>query len=354
LTDRLRQAFHGQVQRLPEATQMLLLAAAAEGSGDLGVVLAAGRALGVEVADLAPAEQAGLVHITGGTVTFRHPLVRAAAYHGARLGRRLAVHRALADALRGPADADRRAWHLAAAATEPDEKVAAELEKTAANAMARSGYAAAAAAYERAVQLTADPAARAERLALAAQGAAEIGDFDRAHDPAVRAMGQAVDPAAYAKMASVGALADFAQGRLPAAHRLLVDGAARAGQHDQETTVRMLMNAVQIAWFLGDPVLMADTAGRLQAAGAGGAGSLAPLVQLALWSTTQAQERPPGTLPPLAATVAAARRSRAGHRDDLAVIASVCLVTGRNSDARDLAAELVAEARLAGRIGSLS
>src|SRR6266702_3203858 len=324
LTDRLRQAFHGQVRRLPEATQTLLLAAAAEGSDDLGVVLAAGRALGVAVTDMAPAEQAGLVHIAGGTVTFRHPLVRAAVYHGARLSRRLAAHQALADALRGPTDADRRAWHLAAAATGPDEEVAAELAQTAAKAMARSGYAAAAA------------------------------DYERARSLAMRAVGQTTDPVAQARLANVRSLADFAQGRLPTAHRLLVDGAARASQHDQETAVRMLMNAVQIAWFLGDQVLMADTAGRLQAAGAGGAGSLAPLVQLALWSTTQAQERPPGTLPPLAATVAAARRSRAGHRDDLAVIASVCLVTGRNSDARDLAAELVAEARLAGRIGSLS
>jgi DNA-binding CsgD family transcriptional regulator len=353
LTDRLRRAFHGQVRRLPEATQTLLLTAAAEGSDDLGAVLAAGRALGAAVADMAPAEQAGLVHIAGGTVSFRHPLVRAAVYHGALLGRRLAAHRALADALQSPADADRRAWHLAAAATEPDEKVAAELEKTAAKAMARSGYAAAAAAYERAVQLTADPVARAGRLALAAQGAVEIGDFDRARGLAVRAMGQAADPAAYAKMARVAALADFAQGRLPTAHRLLAGGAARAGQHDQETAVRMLMNAVQIAWFLGDQVLMADTARRLQTVGAAGARPLAPLVQLALCSTAQAQESPPGTLPPLAATVAAARHSRAGHRDDLAVIASVCLVTGRNSDARDLTMELVADARLAGRIGAL-
>jgi len=354
LTDRLRQAFHGQVRRLPEATQTLLLAAAAEGSDDLGVVLAAGRALGVAVTDMAPAEQAGLVHIAGGTVTFRHPLVRAAVYHGARLSRRLAAHQALADALRGPTDADRRAWHLAAAATGPDEEVAAELAQTAAKAMARSGYAAAAAAYERAVQLTADPAAQAGRLTLAAQAAAEIGDFDRARSLAMRAVGQTTDPVAQARLANVRSLADFAQGRLPTAHRLLVDGAARASQHDQETAVRMLMNAVQIAWFLSDQVLMADTARRLQAAGAAGAGALAPLVQLALWSAAQAQERPPGTLPPLAATVAAARHARAGHRDDLAVIASVCLVTGRNSDARDLTAELVADARLAGRIGSLS
>jgi DNA-binding CsgD family transcriptional regulator len=51
--------------------------------------------------------------------------------------------------------------------------------------------------------------------------------------------------------------------------------------------------------------------------------------------------------------VAAARRSRAGHRDDLAMIAVVCLVTGRNADARELTEALIADARAQGSIGSL-
>jgi hypothetical protein len=170
LTGRLQQAFEGQARRLPGDTQALLLVAAAEGSGDLGVVLDAASMFGAVAADLAPAEQADLVRVAGSAVTFRHPLVRAAVYQGAVLGRRLAVHRALAGALRNPADADRRAWHLAAAATGPDEGVAAELERTAAKARARSGYAAAAAAYERAVQLTTDPAAQADRLIAGRRG----------------------------------------------------------------------------------------------------------------------------------------------------------------------------------------
>jgi DNA-binding CsgD family transcriptional regulator/tetratricopeptide (TPR) repeat protein len=356
LTDRLRQAFNGQVRRLPEPTQTLLLAAAAEDSGDLGVVLEAARALGPAAADIGPAEQARLVRVADGTVTFRHPLVRAAAYQAAPLDQRLAAHRALAGALHGAADADRRAWHLAAAATGPDEQVAAELERTAATAIARSGYAAAAAAYERAVQLSADPAAQARRLMLAAEAAAEIGDFDRARRLATRAVGQTTDPIAQASGASVLAAADFAQGQLPTAHQSLVEGAAQAGERDPARAARMLITALHVAWFLGDPALVAGTADRLKVRGGSDAeplASLAPLVRLMLWSAAQADKRVTEGLPPLADLVAAARRSRTGNRDDLGTIAMACLVTGRNADARDLTTALVADAREQGSIGSL-
>jgi DNA-binding CsgD family transcriptional regulator len=353
LTDRLQAAFDWQVRRLPEATQTLLLVAAAEDSGDLGVVLEAARALGVGVADLAPAEQAELVHVVDATVRFRHPLIRAAVYQSAVLGRRLAVHRALANALDLPGDADRRAWHLAAATTEPDERVAAELERTATKAMARGGYAAAAAAYERAVGLSADPAAQARRLTLAAKAAAEIGEFGRAHSLAVSAAGQTTDPALLARLAGVRAMADSAQGRLPTAHRLLVEGAVQLGGRDPLGATRMLMDALHIAWFLGDRALIADTASRLQVVGGSVAQPYVPLVQLTLWSVAQAVERPTNGLPPLADLVAAARRLRAGDRDDLALIASVSLVTGRTGDARGLLAALIADARAQGRIGWL-
>jgi DNA-binding CsgD family transcriptional regulator len=354
LTDQLQQAFEGQVRRLPGSTQTLLLVAAAAGSsGDLGVVLDAARMLGAVAADMGLAEQAGLVRIAGGTAMFRHPLVRAAVYQGAGLSRRLAVHRALAAALRNPADADRRAWHLAAAATGPDEAVAAELERTAPEAVSRSGYAAAAAAYERAVQLTADPPARAGRLMLAAAAAAQIGEFDRAGDLAARAAVQTADPIVQARLANVRAQAHFAQGRLAAAHRLLVNGAARITDADPPRAIRMLMYAMHVAWFLGDQALLADTAGRLRVVGGSGAKPLAPLVQLMLRSAAQAAGRPGEDLPRQAELVAEARRSLADHRDDLAMVAMVSLVAGLNAEARDLLAELVADARAQGRIGSL-
>jgi DNA-binding CsgD family transcriptional regulator len=51
--------------------------------------------------------------------------------------------------------------------------------------------------------------------------------------------------------------------------------------------------------------------------------------------------------------VAAARHGRAGDGDDLAMVAMVCVVTGRDADARELLAALVADARSQGRIGRL-
>ena len=144
------------VEALPEATQRLVLLAAADPVGDAVLVWRAAGYLGIGADVLRPAEDAELLTI-GSRVRFRHPLVRSAVYRGAAAADRRAVHRALADATDGHGDADRRAWHRAAAAAGPDEEVAAELVRSADRARARGGLAAAAAFLRRAVALTGDP-----------------------------------------------------------------------------------------------------------------------------------------------------------------------------------------------------
>ncbi|WP_460359651.1 ATP-binding protein, partial [Actinoallomurus bryophytorum] len=151
ITDRLQRAFAGQIDRLDEACRTLVLVIAAEGTGDLGTVLQAADRLGVPATALAEAERAGLVVVSAGSVRFRHPLVRTAAYQGALFTQRQAVHQALAETLKG-SDPHRWPWHLAAAAFGPDEKVAAALERAADRAVERDGQAAAVAAYERAAR----------------------------------------------------------------------------------------------------------------------------------------------------------------------------------------------------------
>ena len=142
-----------RVRKLPRETRRLLLLAAAEPVGDVSLLWRAAERLGISGCAGSPAEEAALIEF-GIRVRFRHPLVRSAAYRAAQPVDRQEVHRALADATNPEVDPDRRAWHLAQAVSEPDEAVAAELERSAERAQHRGGVAARAAFLERAAELT--------------------------------------------------------------------------------------------------------------------------------------------------------------------------------------------------------
>jgi AAA ATPase domain len=101
LTSRLERAFAQQVSGLPAQTRDLLLVAAADERAPAAELLAAATLLGgaeVSLDVLAPAEGAGLAGITGGSIIFRHPLVRSAVYQSAGAGGRRRAHAALAAA----------------------------------------------------------------------------------------------------------------------------------------------------------------------------------------------------------------------------------------------------------------
>lgn len=198
--DRIERAYAARMAELPAPTQLALAVAAAADTGAMDVL---GRALaqfGLGLDALEPAEAERLVAMTALHLEFRHPLVRSAAYCRAAGGELRLVHRALALALEGRTGelAERRAWHLAAAALGPDEEVAAALDAAAAAARNRSGYSAAALAFERAAELSPDPSARAARLYRAAESWQLANRADRAmvlidqaepiaHEPMLRA-----------------------------------------------------------------------------------------------------------------------------------------------------------------------
>ncbi len=160
-----------------EARRALVLAATA----DTRAMRVIARNGGAGAGGFEECEDAGLLAIREGQVTFSHPLVRSAVYQQATPAERRAAHRALAD---GFADdgryAERRAWHAAAAAVEPDEEVAGELDTAGAAAAARRGHVTAAAMFEHAARLTPDNAPRARRLFLAAHSAWLAGQGERA------------------------------------------------------------------------------------------------------------------------------------------------------------------------------
>ena len=350
LTHRLQQAFHGRIGRMPEPTRDLLLVVAAEESGDPATVLRAAAELGAGIDDLAPAEADGLL-VRGDTLALRHPLIRAAIYQGAARGRRLAVHRALAAVLDGPADADRQAWHAAAATTGTDAGVAAALEDTASRALARHGHEAAAAAYERAAQLTADPARRAHREALAAQSALDAGDTERAAALAQRAAarpGPAADVAA--RLAHVEGLAHFWQGRFQDADRLLRTGAAPIAESDPVLATAMLVQALHTGWYLGSDQL-ARTLEQLRAVPLPETEPMAPIVDfIARILGDGAGAGPP---PDLGDTVE--RSERLGSIPDRVklLLCGVGATSGQDAAAHELAVRLIRDYRTGGAAGRL-
>ncbi|WP_238005552.1 LuxR C-terminal-related transcriptional regulator [Dactylosporangium sp. AC04546] len=264
VADRVREAFQAQIAALPEPARTALLIAASDGSGELETLVGAGASLH----GLDAAERSRLLEIRGTVVGFRHPLIRAAAYQGAPAARRLAVHRALADALtRSPAidAADRRAWHLAAAALGPDEDVARELEEAAERARTRGGHAAIAAAYERAAELTADPVRRSGRVVAAALAASDAGLMGRAAALADKATSDVDDPNMLAALIQVRAHRELESGAPLAAGRIIMEGFPRVAARSSERASWLLVEAIRCAWFAGDTQLAEEAAAGLRA-----------------------------------------------------------------------------------------
>jgi DNA-binding CsgD family transcriptional regulator len=179
LSGKIEESFVNRLEALPDDRQQLLLVAAAEPTGDPGLLSRAAERLGLADAVLHPAESAHLLDVDA-RVRFRHPLARSAVYRAATPHQRRSAHRALAEATDAQLDPDRHAWHLAEATAGPNEAVAAELERAAGRAQARGGLAAAAAFLERATALTAEPQRHAERALAAAQTTYEAGALDDA------------------------------------------------------------------------------------------------------------------------------------------------------------------------------
>ena len=179
LPGRIEESFVRRLDALPEEERRFLLVAAADPVGDPLLVWRAAERLGAVAPTSLQARTDDLLDI-GEQVTFRHPLVRSAAYRSALPEQRRAVHLALAEVTDRQVDPDRRAWHLAMAAPGPDEAVASELEHSAGRAQARGGLAAAAAFLQRSVALTEDPGRRVGRALAAARANLYAGAFEAA------------------------------------------------------------------------------------------------------------------------------------------------------------------------------
>ncbi len=253
--------FGRRIEALPDAARRALALAAAEQSGRLAWIETAAGELGLRLADLEPGEGAGLVSISFGGLAWSHPLARSAAYGAASGEERRAIHAALAAAL--PAEeADRRAWHLAAAALGADEEAATAVEEASQRARAKGAYAEAAGAAAHAAQLSADDSARARRLFAAAEAAWLGGDARHTTARLDEALELAAEPRLRAEIERLRGQAALLGGDALGGHAALVRAADEVAELDPAKAVVMLAEATDACVYAGRPQPMLAAARR--------------------------------------------------------------------------------------------
>jgi DNA-binding CsgD family transcriptional regulator len=250
LSGRIEESFGQRLQALPRDSRRLLLLAAAEPLGDPLLLWRAADETGVPATAAAAAEDDGLLSI-GSRVTFRHPLVRSAVYSSALREDRLAAHLALAAATDRERDPDRRAWHMGAAASRPDEVVAEELERSAGRAQARGGLAAAAAFLARSVALSIDPARRTLRALAATEAGLRAGDFEAALGMLATAEAGSLSELESARVDLLRAEAAFSQSHGSDAPPLLLRAAKTLEPLDRQLARQTYLDAWSAALFAG-------------------------------------------------------------------------------------------------------
>ncbi len=252
--DRVQVAFLDRARRLSSEAQHLLLIAAAEESGDEEIIVAAfGEVTAAENA-LVEAQSSGLLTLGQGVLQFCHPLARSAIYRDASPSARRVAHHTLAERLGERGHLDRRAWHLAAAATGPDQSLSDDLERLALRAVQRSGHGAASTGYERAAALSPDASDRTRRLMAAAHSAWMAGQAPRARDLIHRAEQTTDDPVLQASLLHLRGRAALRNGEVDAAYRVLLHGAEMVRDLAPPQALEMLADAVEAAMYAGDGV----------------------------------------------------------------------------------------------------
>ena len=220
---RLQQHFLAMVHALPVETQTFLQLASVDSSTDPVVLWHAAKLLGVDRDAAAAAESERLI-VVAPRVSFRHPLIRSAIYHGTPPAERRTMHAALADAIDPKVDPDRHAEHRALAAVQPDEEIALELLRAAERGKEKGAYDAWARYAYKAAELTPDRGARAIRFVDAAQALLSAGRADQAKAALNEALPALDDPLQRAIAESI-------------------DGAIRLSLSEGSDTTRILMDA---------------------------------------------------------------------------------------------------------------
>ena len=246
LTERLVSVFAGRLGQLDAAVRAELLRAALDGVN--GSVGSSTRARHV-MRNVAPAVAAGLLVVNPlGEVAFRHPLVRAAVIHQADPQDRRDAHRDLAGLYEDVLV--RRAWHLAAAATKPDQHVADLLARAAKMSIRRGGLAVAVEWLRNAAELSTDPGRRTELLADAVFVAARAGQVGEAEDLLERT--KTGDSESALAVLADSYRAFHTDGEVTSTHRRVLGALSRSDALDDKTLNRLAYLLLSITNYSGD------------------------------------------------------------------------------------------------------
>ncbi|WP_338702690.1 AAA family ATPase [Streptomyces sp. Q6] len=251
----LARTFHSAIARLPERTRDAMLLLAVLGPRPLAGTERVLRAHGLSYASLEPAERAGLMTVEAGAYVFRHPLVRSGVYHGASAVHRWRAHRTVAHALQGaqaPTALERYAWHLAESGADPDEQVAAGLERAASGGPGSLALPLAARLYAHAARFTPDDEHRARRLLCAARAAQAAGSLDEAADLLDRALGHATQERTRLDLRQLRCYVDIQRGRPARAREQLRAAVDEARRVDPALAAVMLGGITLTELAIGD------------------------------------------------------------------------------------------------------
>jgi DNA-binding CsgD family transcriptional regulator len=244
---RLEAHYLRQVRDTSDEVQQWTLLAAAEASGHVQLIETAAKDSGLSSDCGAEAQRAGLVNI-GGTIVFRHPLVRSAVYGAAPGQERRRAHAALARAAEQLGLVELEARNAAEATPDLDPQVAERLEAAAVRAAKRGALISQARLLSRAADLSVDGPIRNARLLAAAEAAVDAGGAHLARDLLDRMDPEELDPVQEGALIS----ARRAIGLFLADPKVVVRAAAemvhaadRFHGHDNEREQKALLSAYE-------------------------------------------------------------------------------------------------------------
>ena len=229
----------------------------------LSTLARAAGALGLDLADLGPAEAAGFVVLANGRLEFGHPLMRSAIYGDSSPDRRRRSHGALAGAL-PDVEVDRRAWHLALSTFGPDDAACAALEQAGQRARQLNAYDVSSRAFERAAQLAPDEGRCARLLYAAADSAWSSGLPSRAIEILDEVLKHGPPPELAVALDHLRGHIATRLGPVSAGQQILSLAADKAVAIDGDRAVIMLAELTNAAFYSGDVGAMRAAEARIR------------------------------------------------------------------------------------------